>query len=499
MTTTPAGNEPNRPTEDGPLAPTAPGKPLTRPQKTLIAIVAAGVLTIATLGFIGSYTAVTDLATTKGFGDFAHAFPIAIDAGIIAFLALDLLLTWLRMPYPLLRHGAWLLTAATIAFNAAAAWPDWLGVGMHAVIPVLFVVAVEAARHAIGRIADITADKHIEGPPISRWLLNPPATFILWRRQRMWGIRSWDAVVDLERERRIYRAKLRKEYGRAWRRKANADQLLVLRLTADGMSVQDAIELPLREAEKQAEAEAKREAEARAKAEAEAEAKHQAELRKAEAEAKRRAEVAEAEAAEARARAEAEAAAEAARLEVEAKRRAEAEAARLLVAETEAKLAEIARQQREAEAEADLNRKRRAAEQARLDAEAARQAQEKEAAQAQARREQEARERAQRIAAQASTASASASGTGSAPALKRTTTSGSASGSVSTLGGRGAKKQAEVEAVLARLVEAGDPKAYPLAEVMADFGLTQTTAYDRLVTAQRLYADSQNPKSEKTA
>ncbi|MFC9891551.1 DUF2637 domain-containing protein, partial [Streptomyces pilosus] len=355
MTTTPAGNEPNRPTEDGPLAPTAPGKPLTSAQKTLIAIVATGVLTIATLGFIGSYNAVTNLAAAKGFGEFAHAFPIAIDAGIIAFLALDLLLTWLRMPYPLLRHGAWLLTTATIAFNAATAWPDWLGVGMHAVIPVLFVVAVEAARHAIGRIADITADKHIEGPPVSRWLLNPPATFVLWRRQRMWGIRSWDQVVDLERERRIYRAQLRKKHGRAWRRKATAAQLLVLRLTADGMSVQDAIDLPHREAQKQAEAEAKREAEARAKAEAEAEAKHQAELRQAEAEAKRRAEVAEAEAAEARARAEAEAAAEVARLEVEAKQRREAEAARLLAAETEAKLAEIARQQRQAEAEAELN------------------------------------------------------------------------------------------------------------------------------------------------
>jgi hypothetical protein len=31
---------------------------------------------------------------------------------------------------------------------------------MHGVIPVLFVVTVEAARHAVGRIADITADRH---------------------------------------------------------------------------------------------------------------------------------------------------------------------------------------------------------------------------------------------------------------------------------------------------------------------------------------------------
>jgi len=503
MTTTPAGNEPNRPTEDGPLAPPAPGthhkQPLTRVQKTLIGTVAAGVLTIATLGFIGSYTAVTHLAVQKGFGSFAHAFPIGIDAGIVAFLALDLLLTWFRIGFPLLRYGAWGLTAATIAFNAATAWPDWLGVGMHGVIPILFIVAVEAARHAIGRIAQIVADKHIEGPPASRWLLNPVSTFILWRRQRLWGIRTWDTVLELERERRIYRAQLRRRHGRAWRRKASAEQLLVLRLSADGMSISEAIALPEREADKLAQEAAQREAEMKAKREAEAEAKRQAEIRSAEAEAAKRTALAEAEAAEARARAEAEAAAEVARLEVEAKQRAEAEAARLLVAETEAKLAEIARQQRQAEAEAELNLQRRAAEQARLDAEAARQVREKEAAQAQARREQDARERAQRITAQASTASTSASGTTSASAPKSTATSGSASGSVSPLGGRGAKKQAEVEAVLARLVEADDPKAYPLSEVMADFGLTQTTAYDRLVTAQRLYADAQNPKSEKTA
>lgn len=511
MTTTPAGNEPNRPHQDGPLAPPAPGTTphrltLTRSQKLLIGFVIGGAVAIAAIGFVGSYTAVTQLAYAKGFGGFSRVFTLGIDLGIGVFLALDLLLTWLRMPYPALRYGAWLLTAATIAFNAVVSWPDPVGVGMHAVIPILFVVSVEAARHAIGRIADITADKHIEGPPISRWLLNPPGTFILWRRQRMWGIRAWDNVVDLERERRIYRAQLRKQHGRAWRRKATADQLLVLRLTADGMSVQDAIDRPHVEAQKQAEAEAKRQAEARAKAEAEAEAKHQAELRKAEAEAKRRAEIAEAEAAEARARAEAEAAeaeakakseaaVEAARLEVESKQRREAEAARLLVAETEAKLAAIAREQQNAEAEAELKRQQRSAEAARLQAEAARQAREQAMAEAQQRREQELRERAQRIAAQASTASTSTSGSGSSPAA----TSGSTSTSVSTITGPRAKKQAEVEAVLARMVEANDPEAVSLKWIEEHFGLKQTTAYDRLKTAQQLYAAAQNPKSEKTA
>lgn len=464
MTTPPAGN---------------PLRPLTRTQKILTGIVVTAVLTIATLGFIGSYSAVTDLAAAKGFGRFAHAFPIAVDAGIIAFLALDLLLTWRRIAFPLLRYTAWALTAATIAFNAATAWPDKLGVGMHSTIPILFVIAVEAARHAIGRIADITADKHIEGPPVSRWLLNPLGTFVLWRRQRLWGIRSWDTVVDLERERRIYRAQLRRKHGRSWRRKAGADQILVLRLTADGMSVQEAIDRPHVEAQKQAEAEAKREAEARARAEAETEARHQAELRQAEVEAKRRAELAEAEAAAA-----------VARIEVEAKQRAEAEAARVLAAETEAKLAHIARAQREAEAEAELNRQRRAAEQARILAETARQTRDKAAAEAQAQREQEARERAQRLVSQATTSGA-VSGSPDKPA----SASGSASTPVSGITGPRAKKQAEVEAVLARMVEADDPEVVSLKWVQEHFDLKQTTAYDRLVTAQRLYEKAKNQKS----
>jgi hypothetical protein len=114
---------------------------LTRMHRVLIGVVVSGAVVIAGIGFAGSYAAVLDLAMQKGFGKFSYVFPIGIDAGICVLLALDLLLTWIRIPFPLLRQTAWLLTAATIAFNGAAAWPDPLGVGMHAVIPILFVVS----------------------------------------------------------------------------------------------------------------------------------------------------------------------------------------------------------------------------------------------------------------------------------------------------------------------------------------------------------------------
>ncbi|MCH5676700.1 DUF2637 domain-containing protein [Streptomyces gilvus] len=212
---------------------------LTRMHRVLIGVVVTGAVIIAGIGFAGSYAAVRELAIKKGFGNFAYVFPIGIDAGICVLLALDLLLTWIRIPFPLLRQTAWLLTAATIAFNGAAAWPDPLGVGMHGVIPVLFIVAVEAARHAIGRIADITADKHMEGVRLTRWLLSPVPTFLLWRRMKLWELRSYEQVIKLEQERLVYQARLHSRFGRAWRRKAPVESLMPLRLARYGVPLAD--------------------------------------------------------------------------------------------------------------------------------------------------------------------------------------------------------------------------------------------------------------------
>ncbi|MGW7319628.1 DUF2637 domain-containing protein [Streptomyces sp. NPDC054865] len=208
---------------------------LTRTHRILIGVVVIGAVIIAGIGFAGSYAAVRALAVQKGFGGFSLVFPIGIDAGICVLLALDLLLTWMRIPFPLLRQTAWLLTAATIAFNGAAAWPDPLGVGMHAVIPILFVVTVEAARHAVGRIADITADRHMEGVRITRWLLSPIPTFKLWRRMKLWELRSYEQAVTMEQHRLIYQARLQARYGRSWRRKAPVEALMPLRLARIGV------------------------------------------------------------------------------------------------------------------------------------------------------------------------------------------------------------------------------------------------------------------------
>ncbi|MEW1760376.1 DUF2637 domain-containing protein [Streptomyces cyaneofuscatus] len=213
---------------------------LNRTQRGLIAVVVSGAVVIAGIGFAGSYTAVRDLAVRKGFGTFAVFFPIGVDAGIAVLLALDLLLTWLRIPFPMLRQAAWLLTAATIGFNAAAAWPDPVGVGMHGVIPLLFVVTVEAARHAVGRLAAITADRHMEGVRLWRWVLAPLSTFKLWRRMMLWEIRKYDDVIHAEQERLVYQARLRGRHGRGWRWKAPVAELLPLRIARLGVPLEAA-------------------------------------------------------------------------------------------------------------------------------------------------------------------------------------------------------------------------------------------------------------------
>ncbi|GAA2484801.1 hypothetical protein GCM10010406_21310 [Streptomyces thermolineatus] len=342
MLATPAGTQPpTTPDGDRQPQPNRPGiAPLTPLQKKLALGISLGVTAIAGIGFAGSYNAVTNLARAKGFGGFSEVFTLGVDLGIAVFLALDLFLAWLRMPYPLLRQIAWVLTGATVCYNAAAAYPDELGMAMHGTIPLLFIGAVEAVRHALGRIADITEDRHIENPPLIRWLVAPASTFRIWRRMRKWHITSYVEAVRHQKEVKVYKAGLRNDYGRMWRTKAPADKLLVLTLAGYGMSVSNAVDLPRKEAAARAE-EAHRAQLAEQKA---------AEARRLEQEA------ATAEAARIRAAAEAEKqriAAEARRIAEEADRQR-----RLAEAREQAELARLQEEQRLAKAKAEAEAQR---------------------------------------------------------------------------------------------------------------------------------------------
>ncbi|MEY9878180.1 hypothetical protein ABH931_007707 [Streptacidiphilus sp. MAP12-33] len=203
---------------------------LSSGQRTLVLIVVTGTVVISLIGFVGSYDAVLKLAQRNGFGWFSYLLPIGIDVGITVFLALDLLLTWMRIPLPILRQLAWVLTGATVVFNAASAWPRPLASGMHAVVPLLFVAAIEAARHTVGRLAQIEADQLFERTRLGRWIFAPIATMRLFRRRMLWELRSYEEALEHERRRLVYRARLRASYGRFWRHKAPVDLILLLKL-----------------------------------------------------------------------------------------------------------------------------------------------------------------------------------------------------------------------------------------------------------------------------
>lgn len=217
----------------------------TRGRRITFGIIGFGSLLIALTGFVGSYTAVRDLAEEKSFGWFATVFPLGIDIGIITMLALDLALTSVDLRYPLLRHIAWLLTVATVAFNAVSSYPDVLASVMHAAIPLLFIAITEAVRHAIAIATAREEGREEYALSLGRWLLAPWSTWLIWRSRKLWPstISSYEVALALYQEKLDYRRELRDAYGWRWRRKATREELRPLRRSRLGYAVRPAAEL----------------------------------------------------------------------------------------------------------------------------------------------------------------------------------------------------------------------------------------------------------------
>ncbi|MGW1496159.1 DUF2637 domain-containing protein [Streptomyces sp. NPDC002402] len=214
----------------------------TRGRRVTFGIIGVGSLLIALTGFVGSYTAVRDLAMDKGFGWFATLFPLGIDIGIIVMLSLDLALTWVDLRYPLLRHIAWLLTIATVAFNAMASYPDILASTMHATIPLLFIAITEAVRHAVETATARDAGREDYALSLGRWVLAPWSTWLIWRSRKLWPstIPSYEVALELYQAKLEYRQELRDAYGWRWRRKARREELRPLRRSRLGYAVRPA-------------------------------------------------------------------------------------------------------------------------------------------------------------------------------------------------------------------------------------------------------------------
>ncbi|MEV5567659.1 DUF2637 domain-containing protein [Streptomyces sp. NPDC052196] len=195
------------------------------------------------IGFAASYTALRTLAAVHGFEPVVVPWvPIGVDAGIILLLAADLFMAHRKQPWPVLRLAAHALTLATIYFNASSVkHGDVVGAAMHAVMPLLFVGVVEAARRAVIKAAQVERPDTV---PLYRWILSPWKSWAMFRRMRLWDIRSYATALALEQERTLYRAMLERKYGKGWRKAAGAEALLPLTMAPYGLSVDQALALP---------------------------------------------------------------------------------------------------------------------------------------------------------------------------------------------------------------------------------------------------------------
>ncbi|MEV4581855.1 DUF2637 domain-containing protein [Nonomuraea jabiensis] len=212
--------------------PSAP-RPLTEGEHTAVVVTAAVTGVLGLLGFVNSFDRVAKVAAPS-FGWFSWTVPLGIDLGIAVFSALDIVLARLGMRVRWLRFIPWALTAATVYLNVAAylaADPiDWFAVVAHAVLPLLWVVAVEVGAHVIRKRADLAKPDRMDGIRRSRWLLAPLPTFALWRRMVLWEVRSYPDALARERERILAKTDLQDRYGRMWRIKATRRERALYRL-----------------------------------------------------------------------------------------------------------------------------------------------------------------------------------------------------------------------------------------------------------------------------
>ncbi|MEV4222392.1 DUF2637 domain-containing protein [Nonomuraea sp. NPDC049725] len=202
---------------------TAP-RPLTEGERTAVAVTAAVTGALGLIGFINSFERVAH-AAGPSFGWFAWTVPLGIDLGIAVFSALDIVLARLGMRVSWLRFMPWALTGATVYLNVATylsapGSTDWFAVVAHALLPLLWVIAIEVGAHVIRKRADLAKPDHMDGIRRSRWLLAPMATVALWRRMVLWEICSYPEALGRERERILAKTELQDRYGLLWRWKA---------------------------------------------------------------------------------------------------------------------------------------------------------------------------------------------------------------------------------------------------------------------------------------
>jgi Protein of unknown function (DUF2637) len=202
-----------------PTHPEVRTRTLTEHEQTAVAIVGGLVAALGLLGFVNSFARIATAARAS-FGSLAFTVPAGIDIGIAVFSALDIVLARLDMRLRWLRLIPWTLTGTTVYLNVSGE-TSVFGVVAHAMLPALWVAAVEVAAHVVRTRAGLAAGTRMDSIRLSRWLLAPAPTVRLWRRMVLWEVRSYPAALVRERDRVLALTDLKDTYGPiAWRWKS---------------------------------------------------------------------------------------------------------------------------------------------------------------------------------------------------------------------------------------------------------------------------------------
>ncbi|WP_026124569.1 DUF2637 domain-containing protein [Nocardiopsis baichengensis] len=228
----------HKPPENAPSGP-APNAQATREARagamhtlvTVVVLAAAAVL--IGFAFAMSYAALYQAATwlqATPFGDLRWMFPVGIDAVIIYFLALDLVMEWQGRRHPLARYSAYLLSGITVLLNVGqsgqhAGWVELLG---HAGPPLVIILISEGVAAWIRHVAGLVHGELPERIPAGRLIAHPVSTLKVMRLMLGWGITSYTTALKLEKARQYAVSMLKQQHGSAWRSQTPAHVLWML-------------------------------------------------------------------------------------------------------------------------------------------------------------------------------------------------------------------------------------------------------------------------------
>ncbi|MEV7683235.1 DUF2637 domain-containing protein [Streptomyces sp. NPDC088341] len=208
---------------------------------------AVGGTLVGVIGFAMSYSTLAKVALSWGFSkELAPWFPVGVDASILAFLALDLYLIRKDTGWPVLRMAAHAMTGATIWFNASSQGhipDDPVKAASHGIMPLLFVIGVEAARKLFIKKAQLEAGTHTDRIPVHRWILSPVATPRFYRQMRLNGVTSYPEMIRRQQDLIAYKQWLKRKYEGDLS-KATDDEKLPMTMAAHGYTVAGALAMP---------------------------------------------------------------------------------------------------------------------------------------------------------------------------------------------------------------------------------------------------------------